>query len=304
MFFCACIGTGLQLASTVLFVLIMSLLGVISTTKRGSILAGCVSTYSLMSTLGGYLATRLYFQLNGKNWSRCVILTSVLFPLPLMVVFCLLNSVALAHGSTIALPFGTLISVLALYLFVSMPLTLFGGILAKNFAPKDFNAPTRTTKVAREIPTDIPWFKNRTFHMVIAGCIPFSAVYIELRYIFASVWGHELYTMFGILFIAFVLLVLVTSAITVALLYFQLAREDHRWWWTAFMNGGMFGCILYLYSFHYYFMKSGMTGLLQASYYFGYMAIISLASFLMLGSVAFYCSLWFVKYIYSRVKCD
>ena len=62
----------------------------------------------------------------------------------------------------------------------------------------------------------------------MAGFLPFSAIYIELHYIFASVWGHKLYTLYGVLFVAFGMLVIVTSFITVALTYFQLAIEDHR----------------------------------------------------------------------------
>ena len=57
--------------------------------------------------------------------------------------------------------------------------------------------------------------------MFMAGFLPFSAIYIELHYIFASVWGHKIYTLFGILFIAFIMLFIVTSFITVALVYFQ-----------------------------------------------------------------------------------
>jgi hypothetical protein len=181
---------------------------------------------------------------------------------------------------------------------------VFGGIMAKNYASADFNAPTRTTKVAREIPTEIPWYRSRPFQVLIAGFLPFSAIYIELHYIFASMWGHQIYTLFGILLLAFILLVIVTSFITVALLYFQLAREDHRWWWASYLNGGMTGLFIYVYSFYYYFHRSGMSGVLQTSFYFGYMAIISFAFFLMLGSAGFQFSLVFVKYIYSRVKCD
>ena len=62
----------------------------------------------------------------------------------------------------------------------------------------------------------------------MAGFLPFSAIYIELHYIFASVWGHKLYTLYGVLFVAFGMLIIVTSFITVALTYFQLAIEDHR----------------------------------------------------------------------------
>ncbi|KAG7365326.1 endomembrane protein 70-domain containing protein [Nitzschia inconspicua] len=302
--FCSAVGIGNQLIVLTLFHLCLALSGLISTTRRGSILAGVVVLYCLTSVVAGYTAIRLFRQMGGKNWVQCVILTAGMFPAPVVAVFLWVNSVAIAHGSTSALPFTSILTITALYIFLAFPLTVFGGILAKNYASPDFNAPTRTTKVAREIPTEVPWYRSRPFQVLIAGFLPFSAIYIELHYIFASMWGHQIYTLFGILLLAFILLIIVTSFITVALLYFQLAREDHRWWWAAFINGGMTGIFIYIYSFYYYFHRSGMSGVLQSSFYFGYMAVVSFAFFLMLGSAGFQFSLIFVKYIYSRVKCD
>ncbi|CAG7868917.1 unnamed protein product, partial [Brassica rapa] len=43
--------------------------------------------------------------------------------------------------------------------------------------------------------------------MAMAGFLPFSAIYIELYYIFASVWGHRIYTIYNILFIVFIILI-------------------------------------------------------------------------------------------------
>merc|ERR1712157_318691 len=203
------------------------------------LLSGVVVLYCLTSFVAGYSSIRLYRQMNGKNWVRCIVLTAGLFPAPTVAIFMWVNSVALAHGSTSALPFTAILTVVCLFAFICLPLTVLGGIVAKNYASPDFNAPTRTTKVAREIPTEIPWYRGRNFQLLIAGFLPFSAIYIELHYIFASMWGHQIYTLFGILFLAFILLVIVTSFITVALLYFQLAREDHRWWWASYVNGGM-----------------------------------------------------------------
>jgi len=302
--FCAAVGVGNQLIVTTFCQLGLALTGLISTTRRGSLLAGVVVLYCLTSFVAGYCSIRLYKQMNGKNWVRCTVLTAGLFPAPTVAIFMWVNSVALAHGSTSALPFTTILTVTALYTFIAFPSTVFGGIVAKNYLPADFNAPTRTTKVAREIPTEIPWYRSRPFQVMIAGFLPFSAIYIELHYIFASMWGHQIYTLFGILLLAFILLIVVTSFITVALLYFQLAREDHQWWWAAYINGGMTGIFIYIYSFYYYFHRSGMTGILQSSFYFGYMAVVSFGFFLMLGAAGFQFSLVFVKYIYSRVKCD
>ena len=42
----------------------------------------------------------------------------------------------------------------------------------------------------------------------MAGFLPVSAIYIELHYIFASLWGHKIYTLFGILFLAFIMLII------------------------------------------------------------------------------------------------
>jgi len=282
----------------------LALLGVVSTTKRGSVLAAVIVLYCLTSVAGGFYSARLYRQMGGKVWVRNTLLTALLFPAPVFVVFCWVNTIAIAHGSTSAFTIATLFTVILLYTLLSFPLTVVGSILARNYSSPDFEAPTRTTKVAREIPTEVPWYRGKVFQLLIAACLPFSAIYIEMHYIFATIWGHQIYTLFGIVFLTFVLLVIVTSFITVALLYFQLAREDHRWWWISFTNGGATGFCIFLYSFYFYFHWSEMEGWLQGSFYFGYMTVVSLAFFLMLGSSAFICSLFFVKHIYSRVKCD
>ena len=79
--------------------------------------------------------------------------------------------------------------------------------------------------------------------MMFAGFLPFSAIYIELHYIFVSVWGHKDFTIFSILFVVFCILLIVTATITVVLTYFQLAVEDHRWWWRSMLCGGATGVL-------------------------------------------------------------
>ncbi|KAJ0076867.1 hypothetical protein Patl1_35650 [Pistacia atlantica] len=78
----------------------------------------------------------------------------------------------------------------------------------------------------RKIPP-LSWYPGAIPQMAMAGFLPFIKVY----YMFASVWGHKIYTIYIILFIIFIILLIVTAFITVALTYFQLAAEDHEWWW-------------------------------------------------------------------------
>jgi len=157
------------------------------------------------------------------------VLTAFLFCGPLFLTFCFLNTVAITYHATAALPFGTIVVILLIWTLVTSPLLVLGGIAGKN-SKAEFQAPCRTTKYPREIPP-LPWYSSTLPQMAMAGFLPFSAIYIELYYIFASVWGHRIYTIYSILFMVFIILIIVTAFITVALTYFQLAAEDHEWWW-------------------------------------------------------------------------
>jgi len=191
----------------------------------------------------------------------------------------------------------------SIILLVHFPLTVVGAIVGRNITT-EFKPPCRTNKVPREVPHLQSWYRHPLAQMFMSGFLPFSAIYIELHYIFASIWGHKIYSLFGILFIAYIMLVIVTSFITIALLYFQLGREDHRWWWRSFANGGATGLFIFGYSFFYFFHRSNMDGVLQGSFYFGYTGVVSYAFFCMLGFVGFMSSFIFVTYIYGAVKTD
>ena len=49
---------------------------------------------------------------------------------------------------------------------------------------------THGFQVPRQIP-EVPWYRRGLFQSAIAGLLPFSAISIELHYIFASVWGRK-----------------------------------------------------------------------------------------------------------------
>ncbi|CAM9119615.1 unnamed protein product [Ascophyllum nodosum] len=301
--FCALTGAGAHLCLVTLALLVCALFGVFRPTKRGSVITCILVLYCATAWVGGFMSARLYRQFGGRSWAWNAVMSSLVFPLPLLGVFSIVNSIAWYQSSTAALPLYPVAVIAAMFLFIAFPMTVLGAILGRRVST-DFEAPCRTTRVPRQVPKDLACYRGNACQMFMSGFLPFSAIYIELHYVFASVWGHHYYTLFGILILAFLLLLVVCSFITVALLYFQLGREDHRWWWRSFFSGGATGLFVYGYSFFYFFNRSDMYGLLQSSIYFGYMAVISYAFFVMLGFVGFISSLAFVKHIYSAVKCD
>ena len=67
----------------------------------------------------------------------------------------------------------------------------------------------------------------------------FSAISVEMYYIFSTLWGRDQYTLYGILGLVFVILISVTACMSITLTYFQLSSEDYRWWWRAIFSAGL-----------------------------------------------------------------
>ena len=186
--FTAFVGAGAHLFAMTLLLLSLAVSGLFSLARRGSIVAACILLFVVTSFVAGYVSARLFRQLRGTAWVWNVMLALVVFPAPLTATFAVLNTTALVKSSTAALPFGTIAIVVALFVFVSFPLTVLGGITGHN--TREFEPPCRTSKVPRQIPA-VPWYRSAPAQMFMAGFLPFSAISIELHYIFASVWGHK-----------------------------------------------------------------------------------------------------------------
>jgi transmembrane 9 superfamily protein 1 len=119
-----------------------------------------------------------------------------------------------------------------------------------------------------------------------------------------SIWGHQAYTLFGILLLTFIILLIVTSFVVILMTYFQLTAEDYRWWWPSLLRGSACGIFMYAYAIYYYYYTAQMTGSLQFVMYFGYTFMISYGFCLMLAAVGHWASRWFVIKIYKAIKSE
>lgn len=300
---CSILGVGAQLFALMVSFFLLGTGGLFYGGNAGHQHVAIIVLYALTAGVAGFVSAAAFKKFQGGNWVHNVLQTAVLLALPFFLVFCVENTIAWYNDVTTALPATTILFVAAVWALVTFPLTVFGAIAGRRRATPEF-APCRTTKVAREVPIGQPWFRRTGSQMLMAGFLPFSAIYIELAYVFASVWGHKSYTVYGILLIVFVILLVVTAFINIALTYFTLAAEDWRWWWRAVFNGGSTGVFIFIYSIYYWLFAAEMDGFLQASFFFGYMGVVCFAFFVMLGAVGFLSSLAFVLYIYKSVHAD
>ncbi|KAI6677239.1 hypothetical protein NL676_038035 [Syzygium grande] len=300
--FAAALGSGAQLCIIATFTLLLGLLGVFYPFNRGNSFIAFIVLYTMTSGFAGYLAALFYCQIEGKKWGKNLLLTGSLSSVPLFLIFCFLNTVAASYQANAALPLGTILILLLIWISLALPLLFLGGITGKK-SHGEFQASCETSKCPREVPS-LRWYRGTLPQMVLAGLLPFSTIYIQLYYILASLWGNRVYNYYSTIFVIFIILLITTSLITVALTHFQLAAEDHRWWWRSFLCGGSVGLYVYGFCLYYYYWRSDFTGFLQLSFFFGYMAWICYCIFLMCGSVGFYASLLYVRHIYSSIKSD
>uniref|UniRef100_A0A8C5SHY1 Transmembrane 9 superfamily member n=1 Tax=Laticauda laticaudata TaxID=8630 RepID=A0A8C5SHY1_LATLA len=299
---CAVLGVGSQFLALGTGIIVMALLGMFNVHRHGAINSAAILLYALTCCISGYVSSNFYRQIGGERWVWNILLTTSLFSAPFFLTWSVVNSVHWANGSTQALPVTTIFLLLTVWLLVGFPLTVIGGIFGKNRATP-FDAPCRTKNIAREIPPQ-PWYKSTVVHMTIGGFLPFSAISVELYYIFATVWGREQYTLYGILFFVFAILLSVGACISIALTYFQLSGEDYRWWWRSILSAGSTGLFIFLYSVFYYTRRSNMSGMVQTVEFFGYSLLTGFVFFLMLGTISFFASLKFIRYIYVNLKMD
>uniref|UniRef100_A0A4W4EZX3 Transmembrane 9 superfamily member n=1 Tax=Electrophorus electricus TaxID=8005 RepID=A0A4W4EZX3_ELEEL len=216
------LGSGTQIFIMTFVTLFFACLGFLSPANRGALMTCAVVLWVLLGTPAGYVAARFYKSFGGEKWKTNVLLTAFLCPGVVFADFFLMNLILWGEGSSAAMPFGTLVAILALWFCISKPVTL-------------------TT-------------------------------------------SHQMYYMFGFLFLVFIILVITCSEATILLCYFHLCAEDYHWQWRSFLTSGFTAAYFLVYAVHYFFSKLQITGLASTILYFGYTMIMALIFFLFTGT--------------------
>uniref|UniRef100_A0A673ZXI9 Transmembrane 9 superfamily member n=1 Tax=Salmo trutta TaxID=8032 RepID=A0A673ZXI9_SALTR len=292
------LGSGTQIFIMIFVTLFFACLGFLSPANRGALMTCAVVLWVLLGTPAGYVAARFYKSFGGEKWKTNVLLTCFLCPGVVFADFFVMNLILWGEGSSAAMPFGTLVAILALWFCISVPLTFIGAY----FGFKKTH-PVRTNQIPRQIPEQ-SFYTRSLPGIVMGGILPFGCIFIQLFFILNSIWSHQMYYMFGFLFLVFIILVITCSEATILLCYFHLCAEDYHWQWRSFLTSGFTAVYFLVYAIHYFFSKLQITGLASTILYFGYTMIMALIFFLFTGTIGFFACFWFVTKIYSVVKVD
>ncbi|CAO3660956.1 unnamed protein product [Umbelopsis vinacea] len=301
MFLAVLVGNGAQLLAMAGVTLVFAVLGFLSPSNRGSLATVMVILFMIFGSIAGFVSARIYKMNGGESWKANVALTAVLFPGIILGELFGLNFFLIASHSSGAVPFGSMVAVLALWGLISLPLSVIGSYFG--FRKPRIEHPVRTNQIPRQIP-DQPFYLRTIPSVLMGGLLPFGAIFIELYFIMNSIWFHRIYYGLGFLFLVYSVLILTCSEITILMCYFHLCNEDYHWSWRAFLTSGASGFYVFLYSALYYFTKLDISSFTGTVLYFGYSAIISVLVAVMTGAVGYVSTLFFLQRIFASIKVD
>ncbi|RVD86730.1 uncharacterized protein DFL_004992 [Arthrobotrys flagrans] len=297
------VGSGVQILVTVFSLLVFSLIGVLNPSYRGGFVSFGLFLFVFAGLFSGYFSSRVYKAFGGDNWVKNAALTALLVPGLIFLAVLVLNLFVWAQASSSAIPFPTLVALVSMWLLISVPLVLLGAWFG--YKKPAYEQPTKTTQIPRQIPLQ-PWYVKLVPSILLGGIVPFAVIFIELLFVFKSIWQDKsgYYYMFGFLALIITILLVIIVEITVVMTYFQLCAENYHWWWHAFRVGAASSVYIFLYSVWYYFTKLHIQGLVNSLLFFGYSLLGSAVYGVLGGTVGFLSAYMFVRRIYGAVKTD
>ncbi|KAF3901695.1 hypothetical protein ABW20_dc0102088 [Dactylellina cionopaga] len=297
------VGSGVQILVTMFSLIIFSLIGVLNPSYRGGFVSFGLFLFVFAGLFSGYFSSRVYKAFGGDNWVKNAALTSLLVPGFVFSAVFILNLFVWAQASSSAIPFFTLVALVSMWLLISVPLVLLGAWFG--FKRPAYDQPTKTTQIPRQIPQQ-PWYLKLVPSILLGGIVPFAVIFIELLFVFKSIWQDKsgYYYMYGFLALIVGILLVTIVEITVVVIYFQLCAENYHWWWYSFRVGAASCVYIFLYSIWYYFTKLHIQGFVNSLLFFGYSLLGSAIYGVLGGTVGFLSAYMFVRRIYGAVKAD
>lgn len=131
------------------------------------------------------------------------------------------------------MPLTTFAILMAMWIGVSLPLVFTGSYIGST--QEVIQPPVVVAKDERSVPHQ-PLILRPIVTCALSGLIPFGAVFVELFFIMTSIWQHQFYYLFGVVFVVFILVLLTGAEVAIVLCYLQLSHGV-SWMHVNILNG-------------------------------------------------------------------
>lgn len=296
------LGTGAQILAMTLITLTFACFGLLSPANSGALSIAFIVIFILMGVLAGYVGARMHKTLGMPGWKRNALRISTFFPGSVFTMYFVVNLFVWAEGSSAAVPFGTLVVLLLLWVGISLPLTMVGAYVGSRQSAWEY--PVRVTNFKRAISTE-PWYLQYRLLTICAASVPFvGGVMTEVFLLMTSVWEHQFYYMFGVLTIVVLFLFVICAQVSMFVTYYVLNKENYHWWWRSFFASGCSALYLMISAVVYFYHFTNISRVSSTVVYFGYMTIACFAFGIATGTIGFLAAFVMVRYMFRAVKVD
>ena len=219
------VGSGMQLVCMAIGLVALSCLGVLNPSFRGGFISVGFALFIIAGVFSGYFSARVYRTFGGTMWRHNAIVTATLFPGLLFTTIFILNLFVWAQASSTAIPLSTLFGLVTLWLFIQLPL-VYAGSWYGFIRSGAYTHPIKANVIPRQVPQQM-WYSKSMQAILVAGLIPFAVIFVELMFVFHSMWQDKsgYYYVFGFLAVVSTILILAVMETTVIAVYIQLCSE-------------------------------------------------------------------------------
>lgn len=296
-------GTGAQLLVTTMICLLFGTTGIIQPMHRGRMVVAFLVMYAVTGIVNGLVTGYLYRALQGQIWQVAALSAAFGYAGLCFTVFFIVSCMANAFHSTMQIPFGALVAILFLWLGLCTPLTLLGTWIGFVQPPMEF--PVHVAKGNPRAIPEAPWYTGLPLTLAVAGLFPFVPCFFEVYATLCTLWLDAYDPFYAFFIFIGITCLLLAAEITVLLTYFQLVREDYRWWWRSFCTAGATAIYIFGYAIYYHGRHLKAASHIPSWFlYYGYMGVACLGLFCMLGVTGMMSSLFFCRAIFNSVKID
>lgn len=313
------LGSGAQLLTTA-FVVVLYAIAKGMWPGRGTLLSLSFYVYALAGVAGGFVSSAYHTYVSsktrpgvvgsvgasakaaGSDWVQVLVGTWAFFPSLAVATNFLTNVISLGWGAAGSIPFGAVVQVALVWAVLGFPSVVIGTLMGRHWnglpAP-----PCRVNPYPRIIPSKSGWLSFSSL-TILGGILPFGSIFIEIHFIFKSLFSYKYYYVYGFALLVMTILIIVSACISIVACYFSLNAEDYRWQWLAFSSASSTGGYLFLYSIYFFMARTTMSGLLQTALYFSTMSMLCVALALVCGTAGFVGAFTFVNRIYKNIKIE
>ena len=151
-------------------ILMLATLGILHPDSRGAFLTIMIIFFIFLSGVSGYYSSRFFKMFGSSRWLINALVTSFLYPSLSFFIFFIINLFLWYEGSSAAVPFSTILTILVLWLCCSSPLVLIGAFIGMK--KSRMKNPCKVNSVPQVVEA-LPWYCRMSLLCAVSGLFPF-----------------------------------------------------------------------------------------------------------------------------------